>query len=94
MGHIHYPSIRFNAYSVGLTGKLDHYYNEKNASNWTHGFFLSNQYRGINFSTTLAIENNTILLNGHKYESTDSEFSHFTTRDVKIEYNFEGEGEE
>ena len=93
MGHIHYPSIRFNAYTVGLTGKLDHYYNEKNASNWTHGFFMCNQYKGENFSTTVVIENNKILLNSKLYESNNSEFSHFTTNDVKIEYGFEEEGD-
>ena len=54
---------------------------------------MCNQYKGENFSTTVVIENNKILLNSKLYESNNSEFSHFTTNDVKIEYGFEEEGD-
>jgi len=57
VGHIHYPSIRFGSYSVGLSGKLDQHYNEPTASNWVHGFGLCNQFEGESWLTTIPIVN-------------------------------------
>lgn len=67
IGHIHYPSIRFGCYSVGLAGKLDQEYNEPESSNWLHGFGLCNQYRGRSWSTTVAIVKNRCIINGKSY---------------------------
>jgi len=55
VGHVHYPSIRFGSYSVGLSGRLDQDYNEPTASTWIHGFGLCNQFEGISFPTTIPV---------------------------------------
>lgn len=67
IGHIHYPSIRFGCYSVGLTGELDQDYNEPSASQWMHGIGLCNHYKGQSFMTTIAIVNNKCVINRKTY---------------------------
>lgn len=88
MGHIHYPSCRFGCYSVGLSGVFDHDYNEPNASNWTHSFLICNQYKGENFISPIIITDHTLLLNDIIYTSSDSDFSDYTTANVKLVYDF------
>jgi hypothetical protein len=67
VGHMHYPAIRFGAYSIGLSGKLDQRYNEPNASTWVHGFGLCNHYKGFSFPTTIAIVSSQCLVNNKNY---------------------------
>ena len=67
MGHIHYPAIRYNCLSVGLSGQLDQEYNEPTASNWIHGFGLCNHFEGKSFPTTIAIIRNKVIINGKTY---------------------------
>ena len=67
LGHVHYPSIRFGSYSVGLSGKLDQEYNEPTASTWIHGFGLCNQYKGFSWPTTIAISNACCIINRKRY---------------------------
>lgn len=89
MGHIHYPSCRFGCYSVGLSGVMDHDYNEPNASNWTQSFILCNQYEGENFVSPIIISDYSVILNNKLYTSVDSNFSRFTTGNAKLVYTFE-----
>jgi len=89
MGHVHYPSCRFGCYSVGLSGVMDHDYNEPNASNWTHSFILCNQYEGENFISPIIITDYNVLLGDDFYTSNGSDFSKFTTRKVKLMYSFD-----
>ena len=67
MGHIHNPSIRFNCFSVGLSGLLDQGYNEPHSSNWIHGFGMCNIYMGKSFPTTIAIVRNKCNINNKSY---------------------------
>lgn len=89
LGHIHYPACRFNCYSVGLSGKMDHEYNEPNASNWTHSFLLCNQYEGESFISPIIISDYNVLINDKKYSSKNSDFSSFSNKQIKIVYTFE-----
>jgi hypothetical protein len=92
IGHIHYPSIRYGCYSIGLTGKLDQGYNEPNASQWTHGLGMVNHYKGETFITSLAIVNYKINLNGKTYESSNDDFWKRPAFEVApLTYEFEGE---
>lgn len=61
IGHIHQPGIRFGCYSIGCSCKLDQGYNEFTASQWMHGFGLCNEYKGVAFPTTIALNNNMCL---------------------------------
>lgn len=67
VGHIHYPSIRFGSYSVGLSGRLDQDYNEPTASAWIHGIGLCNQYKGHSWLTTIPIINYKFCMNKKVY---------------------------
>jgi hypothetical protein len=67
VGHIHYPSIRFGSYSVGLSGRLDQDYNEPTASTWIHGFGLCNQFEGASWLTTIPIINFKCNIGGKCY---------------------------
>jgi hypothetical protein len=71
IGHVHYPSIRFGAYSVGFAGLMDQGYNEPDASCWIHGLGFCNQYKGLSWPTTLAIFNHKLVLNDKTYEPID-----------------------
>lgn len=88
MGHIHHPAMRFGCTCVGLSGLLNQFYNEKNASNWSHGFVICNQYNGMNFVSTIPITNHKVIINNKRYESSDSNFSDFELESVNISYNF------
>jgi hypothetical protein len=89
IGHIHYPACRFGCYSVGLSGKMDHDYNEPNASNWTNSFLMCNQYLGESFISPVVILNHRTLLNGLEYFSAGSSFSKCTNQRVKLVYEFD-----
>jgi hypothetical protein len=67
VGHIHRPEKRFNAISVGFSGKLDQGYNEPSASSWMHGFGMCNIYKGVQFPTVIAIGDNSCSVGGKKY---------------------------
>lgn len=67
VGHIHYPSIRFGSYSVGLSGELDQHYNEPTASTWIHGFGMCNQYEGASWLTTIPIVDYRCHINKKRY---------------------------
>jgi len=67
IGHIHQPGIRFNSYSIGFSGLMDQGYNEPSASTWIHGFGLCNQYKGVDFGTSICITEEQCLINGKKY---------------------------
>lgn len=67
VGHVHYPSIRFGSYTVGLSGKLDQDYNEPTASTWIHGFGLCNQFEGESWLTTIPVLNYKCNINRKQY---------------------------
>lgn len=88
IGHIHRPEIRFGCFSVGLTGLLDHEYNEPESSNWMHGFGMCNQWRGINWMTTIGIVNNSCILNGKTYNPSNVNSWHAGNYSASIVYKF------
>ena len=67
MGHCHYPSHRFDCYTIGLSGKLDLQYNETNASKWVHSIALVNTFENVSFITNVCIINNKTRINGKMY---------------------------
>jgi hypothetical protein len=89
IGHIHKPELRFGSYSIGLSGKLDQEYNEPDASNWIHGIGLCNQFMGKSFLTTIAIINNTCILNNKTYNSKNADSWNMSGYKAKISYVFE-----
>lgn len=86
VGHVHYPSIRFGAYSVGLCGKMDQGYNEINASTWIHGFGLCNQYKGVSWLTTLAVVGNQCHINGKIYKPKNPKSWKISNYKAKLVY--------
>lgn len=88
LGHIHYPSIRFGALSIGCSSKFDQEYNEPNASAWLHGFGLCNQYKGENFPTTVAITNGGCIINGKTYNPVNSNSWNLGKYKVEMTYKF------
>ena len=85
-GHIHYPSIRFGALSVGLTGKMNQGYNEPKASSWIHGFGLCNQYKGVTWSTTIGIVKNLCHINDKTYKPKNQSAWDVKNYSVKLTY--------
>ena len=63
LGDIHYPSIRFGCYSVGMSGKMNQEYNETSATRWTHGFGFCNTFDGKCFISLVSIINNRFSIN-------------------------------
>ena len=88
IGHIHRPAIRFGCYSIGLTGLLDQDYNEPEASNWVHGFGLCNQFKGINWLTTVAIVNNRCVINNKTYKPMNVKSWKMPSYKAKVTYEF------
>ena len=91
IGHVHHPEIRTGCFNIGLSGMLDQEYNEPDASNWIHGFGLCNQFGGHSFLTSIAIIDNTCVLN-KTYKPIDPE-SWKLPADYKVQivYNFDKE---
>jgi len=88
IGHIHRPEIRFGCYSVGLSGILDHEYNEPESSNWMQGFGLCNQWGKINFMTTIGIINNSCIINKKSYNPVDIQSWNYGNYRANIVYRF------
>lgn len=89
IGHVHYPSIRFGSFTVGLAGKMDQGYNEPEASSWVHGFGLCNQYKGISFMTTIAIFNNKCFIGNKTYCPNNTKVWSIERYKAKITYETE-----
>jgi len=89
MGHIHRPEIRMGCYSVGLSGNLDQDYNEKEASNWIHGFGLCNQYKGQSWLASVAIVLNRCVINNKTYSPRNVNTWELPKYKAKIVYEFE-----
>jgi len=89
IGHIHKPEMRFGCFSIGLAGQLDQDYNEPEASNWMHGFGLCNQFMGVSFLTTIAIDNNRCTLGGKTYKPIDPESWRHKKYSARLSYDFE-----
>lgn len=87
VGHIHYPSIRFGALSVGLAGEMDQGYNETKASAWIHGFGLCNQYKGVTWSTTVGIVNDACYINNKTYIPKNPDIWNVKDYSVKLIYS-------
>lgn len=88
IGHIHYPSIRFGCYSVGLSGKLDQGYNEPSASKWVHGFGLSNEFEGKAWGTTIPVSNNKFIINKKVIEPIDKDSWKAPPYKAKLIYDY------
>ncbi len=88
IGHIHRPEIRLGCYSIGLTGCLDQDYNEPDASNWIHGFGLCNHFMGKSWPTTIAIINNTCIINNKTYRPKNLESWKAPPYKAEINYTF------
>ena len=89
MGDSHYPAIRHGTFVVGLSGELDQSYNEPNASTWIHGYGLCNHYGGKSFPTTIAIVDDTCIINGKKYVPKDPDSWDLKNYKVQISYKTE-----
>jgi predicted phosphodiesterase len=89
IGHVHSPTSRYNCHAMGLTGQKDQGYNEINASNWVHGFALVNQYKGFNFIQNHTIHDNTIVLDGQRFESFGSENWEMPDYTASISFNLD-----
>jgi len=88
MGHCHYPSCRFDCYSVGLSGKMDLEYNETNASKWAHSCILANSFEDVSFITNIIIVDNKTLLNKKCYEPVNPEKWTVPKYRAKLIYSF------
>lgn len=86
IGHIHYPSIRFGAYSIGFAGNMDQGYNEPNSSSWIHGFGMCNQYQNISFPTSIAIINNQCSINKKNYHPKNQDKWNIKEYNVRLMY--------
>jgi hypothetical protein len=71
MGNIHYPCIRSGCYSVPMTGQLDQYYNEVDASQWMQGFGYANVFENECFVSLVMIMQNQCILAGKTYSPRD-----------------------
>ena len=89
VGHIHYASIRFGSYSIGLAGKLDQEYNEASASTWVHGFGLCNQFEGKSWMTTIPIVKNKCIINKKTYIPKNPKNWDLNKFNVKLQYTTE-----
>ena len=89
VGHIHYASIRFGSYSIGLAGKLDQEYNEPTASTWVHGIGFCNQFEGKSWLTTIPIVKHKCLINGKNYLPKNPENWDLKKYSVKLQYEVE-----
>ncbi|MFA5312961.1 MAG: metallophosphoesterase [Methanomassiliicoccales archaeon] len=86
IGHMHSPAIRHGCYSVGLAGQMDQEYNEPHASNWLHGFGMCNQFDGVDFPTTIVIEDYRCLINGKTYTPKHPKLWDMTSYKAKLVY--------
>jgi len=89
VGHVHYPSIRFGSYSLGLSGKLDQEYNEPSASTWIHGFGFCNQFEGNSFLTTIPVIDYKCNINNKRYSPKDAESWDLTNYKVSLVYELQ-----
>ncbi len=89
MGHVHYTSIRFGCYSLGLTGLLDQEYNEPNGSNWVHGFGTCNVYKGETFISNYSIVNYKTHLCGFIVTKDDEHDWDLPNYKFTINYEFD-----
>lgn len=71
-GHIHRPSIRFGAYSVGLSGDLDQLYNEWQCSNWAHGAAAVTHFGDCSFVQLLDIRHARSVFGGDWVAADDA----------------------
>jgi len=88
MGHCHYPSCRFDCYTIGLSGKLDLEYNEVGASTWIQGCALSNSFEDISFISNILIINNKTQINGKVFKSTNPENWKVPKFVAKLQFDF------
>jgi hypothetical protein len=89
IGHIHYPAIRLNAYSIGLAGELDQDYNEVNASKWASGFALCNQWKGESFISTFFTPNYQVDLGGKSFTPIDpASWKNIPKYEASLDFSF------
>jgi len=89
VGHIHYASIRFGSYSIGLSGKLDQDYNEPMASTWVHGMGFCNQFEGKSWLTTIPIVKHKCFINNKIYTPKNPQNWNLKKYKVKLQYEVE-----
>ncbi len=88
MGHCHYPSCRFDCYSVGLLGKLDLEYNEVDASKWVHSVATCNSFEDVAFiSNILIIDDDTRVAN-HSFKPRHNQKWKIPPFKAKIQFDF------
>jgi len=88
VGHVHYPSTRFESHSVGLSAKYDHGYNEPDASRWTRGFLKCNQYKGYSFVLNYAVPGDKVIIGDKVYEAKDGESWTPEIEGIDISYRY------
>jgi hypothetical protein len=88
MGHCHYPSCRFDCYTVGLTGKLDLEYNETNASKWVHSCGTCNTFEDVAFITNILIIDNKAKIAGKTYRPTNKRSWKIPEFTAKVQFDF------
>ena len=89
IGHIHKPEIRMGGYSIGLTGLLDQEYNEPDASSWAHGFGTCSIYKGVSFSSSYIIRNNSVYFGSKLYSPKNPKDWNLDNYSFKPRFTFE-----
>jgi hypothetical protein len=87
-GHVHYPAIRFGAYSVGMSGKLDQGYNEVQASTWLNGCAVVALYGGMAFTQLIDIRAGACCYGGRRYRGRSAEYV-VPAVHARLEFDFE-----
>jgi hypothetical protein len=89
IGDIHYPSVRYGCYSVGLTGKLDQEYNETSVTRWMHGFGFCNIFDGKCFISLVNINKYRFSINNKTYIPQNPSVWQIPLYKASINYNFD-----
>ena len=87
-GHCHYPSCRFDCYTVGLLGKLDLEYNEVNASTWIHSVITNNTFEDKAFISNILIIGNKAKIGKRTFKSKNPENWLIPDFRAKIQFDF------
>lgn len=89
IGDIHYPSIRYGCYSVGLSGKMNQEYNETSVTRWMHGFGICNVFEDKCFISLINIKQYRFSINNKIYSPKNPSAWQIPLYKTSVNYNFE-----
>ena len=89
LGDIHYPSMRYGCYSVGLSGKMNQEYNETSVTRWMHGFGYCNVFEGQHFISLISIRKYKFSINNKIYTPQNPSVWQIPLYKASINYNFD-----